>query len=87
MTFREFVDVVDTPGGHIIVAIGIGFIGVVVAVLAALSGKDKLAEIATLLTGFFQVAAYAMRGQGKANEQPISTIVQTETVTTSPKKE
>ena len=79
MKARELVDAVDTPGGHIIISIAIGTMGVAVAVVAHWYGHDMVAAAVAPMTGFFQVAAYAMRGTDKANAQTTtSTSVRSE---------
>lgn len=77
MTFKEFVDTVDTPGGHIIVAVGIGFVGVIVAVIGILTNHDKIAEVSAVMVGFFSVASYAMRGTDRANSNSSKKSVET----------
>lgn len=67
--FKELLDALDTPGGHIFASIFIGLMGVGLAIYGVMSGHEKLAEVSTILTGFFQIAAYAMRGTAKANGQ------------------
>ena len=73
MKARELVDAVDTPGGHIIISVAIGTMGVAIAVVAHWYGHDMVAAAVAPMTGFFQVAAYAMRGTDKANAQTTST--------------
>lgn len=67
MTFKDFVDIVDTPGGHIITAIFLGVFGVGVTAFAEYFMWTATAKAAAMLTSFLTVASYAMRGQEKAN--------------------
>lgn len=73
MKVRELVDSVDTPGGHIIIAVAIGSVGVAIAVVAHWYGHDMVAEVVSPMIGFYSIAAYAMRGTDKANSQVVTT--------------
>lgn len=71
--FKELLDAVNTPGGHILIASTIGTTGVLTAVCLILKvwPDEKLAMLlmglTTGMTGFFSIAAYAMQGREKAN--------------------
>lgn len=67
--FKEILDALDCPGGHIILAIALGMVGVGVTGLAEHYHFAETAKAAATLTGFLQVAGYAMRGTAKANGQ------------------
>lgn len=60
--FKEFLDAIDTPGGHIMIGVCLGLLGVVVA----MRGHT---EVAKGLLEFLLLVAYAMRGTTKANGQ------------------
>lgn len=74
--FKEILDSLDSTGGHIFICIVIGTIGVSLGLFVTwFVWPDK--ELATLfagitggMSGFFQIAAYAMQGRGKANGVP-----------------
>lgn len=72
---KDFVDVIDTPGGHILICVLLGMVGVMVM----LKGHEMAAQA---LLAFFQVAAYAMRGTAKANEQATTTATVVSTTET-----
>lgn len=75
--FKELLDSINTPGGHIFISLFVGFSGVVIgALLTWLAWPDvKLvaayAGFTGSMTGFFQIAAYAMQGRDKANGKTI----------------
>lgn len=57
---KDLVDIVDTPGGHIIICMIVGLLGAVAAIGGYMEvGKELMAFLATM--------AYAMRGTVKAN--------------------
>jgi len=60
--FREFLDALDTPGGHILVCIFMGLIGVWVC----LRGHEMAAAP---LLGFLGAATLAMRGNGQPTKK------------------
>ncbi len=75
--FKELLDAINTPGGHIFLCIGIGSFGVAIGILSIwLVWPDKelattFAAMAGLMTNFFTVAVYAMQGKDKANGKTI----------------
>lgn len=87
--FKELLDAINTPGGHILIATGIGTIGVIVAALGILYvwPDEKLAimlvGLTAGMTSFLSIAAYAMQGRDKANGKSTSTTT-TKTVETTP---
>lgn len=57
---KDLVDIVDTPGGHILVCMMVGLLGAIAAIFGYMEvGKEMMAFLATM--------AYAMRGTVKAN--------------------
>ncbi len=82
---KEILDMMDTPGGHIAISISLGLIGTTMgSILTYWAWPDeKLATIFAgltgAMTGFFQIAAYAMRGKERANGQTTSTTTETHT--------
>ena len=85
---KEILDMVNTPGGHIVISIALGVVGTVLGGWATwLAWPDeKLAVIFAGMTGamtsFFSVAMYAMRGQDKANGAGKTEKTTTETIET-----
>lgn len=69
--FKDFLDALDTPGGHILVAVILGIFGIGVTFVAEYYMFMETAKAAAMLTGFLSIAAYAMRGQEKANGKTI----------------
>jgi hypothetical protein len=75
--FKELLDAINTPGGHIFICIGLGSFGVTFGLFSIwYAWPDK--ELATifgamtgLMTNFFTVAVYAMQGKDKANGKTI----------------
>ncbi len=65
--WKTFLDSMDTPGGHILLAISLGVFGIGVTMVAEHYQFVETAKAAATLTGFLQVAGYAMRGSQKAN--------------------
>ena len=65
--FKNFLDALDCPGGHILLAILLGITGVGVVFFAELYELPKTASAAGQLLTFFSIATYAMRGRDKAN--------------------
>lgn len=71
--FRNFLDAIDTSGGHIFICLVAGSLGTLLGIVCTYLAWPDTAMVATFatvtggMTGFFQIAAYAMQGKGKAN--------------------
>lgn len=59
-SFKEFLDAIDTPGGHITVLVLLGLAGTLCIAHGWVDAGKPLLEA-------LPIAFYAMRGQGKAN--------------------
>ena len=69
---KELLDAINTDGGHIVIAIGLLFVGLFVLIRWQVSeGKD-------LFMFAIGVLALAMKSSGKANGQVTSTTTTTE---------
>lgn len=71
--FKEFLDALNTAGGHVFLCFAVGIPGVLLGIVVTwLFWADKelavtAAGFAGAMSGFLQVAAYAMQGREKAN--------------------